>query len=128
MREGSVKPTITLMNGMIKERRNRVYMKVIMYGTEICPDCVKAKEILKARPDIELDYKDITKSTATLKEFLAYRDFDEMFKPIIQERKIGIPFFILEDNTKTFDIYEYLNLEKKEPKANSCSIDGKGNC
>lgn len=103
-------------------------MKVIMYGTEICPDCVEAKALLETRSDIELDYRNITQSTAILKEFLSYRDFDEVFKPIIQDGKIGIPFFILEDNTKTFDIYEFLNVEKKELKANSCSLDGKGNC
>ena len=103
-------------------------MKIIMYGTEICPDCVEAKADLELRSDIELDYRNITKSTATLKEFLSYRDHDEMFAPIIQDGKIGIPFFVLEDNSKTFDIYEFLNIEKTMQEASSCSIDGKGNC
>ncbi len=31
-------------------------MKIIMYGSEICPDCVHAKDILDKRTDIELDY------------------------------------------------------------------------
>lgn len=105
-------------------------MKIIMYGAEICPDCVEAKDQLKSYRDIELDYRNITKDTRTLKEFLSYRDHEKMFDSIIEDGKIGIPLFILEDGTKTFEIYNYLNIEKTnlEQIANSCSIDGKGNC
>lgn len=105
-------------------------MKIVMYGTEICPDCVEAKEQLKKRNDIELDYRNITKDTKTLKEFLSYRDHDKMFTTIKEDGKIGIPFFILEDGNKTFEIYDYLDMKKPDTgsTANTCSIDGKGQC
>lgn len=116
-------------------------MKVLMYGAEICPGCVKAKKQLSERPDIELDYKNITESTTLLKEFLAYRDKDAMFVPVIKEGRIGIPFFILSDGSKTFQVSDFLNVEIEENKEvstqleaeinveiNACSLDGKGKC
>ncbi|RFZ80972.1 glutaredoxin [Lacrimispora amygdalina] len=101
-------------------------MKIIMYGTEICPDCVAAKAQLGELTAVELDYRNITKNTATLKEFLSHRDHDEMFKPVKEEGRIGIPFFILEDGTQTFDIADFIDDVKAQPVQNACSIDGKG--
>ncbi len=103
-------------------------MKITMYGAPICPDCVEAKAILEQRVDIELDYRNITESTKTLKEFLAYRDHEALFEDILREGKIGIPFFILEDGTKTFDALDILNLEKAEQIQSACSVDAKGQC
>lgn len=103
-------------------------MKIIMYGASICPDCVEAKASLEKCVDIELDYKNITENTKILKEFLYYRDHEELFAEIIREGKIGIPFFILEDGTKTFEILDYVTVEKVEQVQNACSIDGKGPC
>lgn len=105
-------------------------MKIIMYGAEICPDCVKAKAQLEKASNIELDYRNITKNTMLLKEFLAYRDHEEIFGPIKEKGKIGIPFFILEDGTKTFEIENYIDIKvfDEESGVNTCSIDGKGNC
>ncbi|MBE5968593.1 MAG: glutaredoxin [Lachnospiraceae bacterium] len=105
-------------------------MKIVMYGTGICPDCVLAKKQLAKSKNIELDYRDITKTTATLREFLSYRDHEALFDPVKEEGKVGIPFFILEDGTKTFDIYDALGIKKQEldSTARACSIDGKGNC
>jgi len=105
-------------------------MKIVMYGTGICPDCVLAKKQLAKSKNIELDYRDITKTTATLREFLSYRDHEALFDPVKEEGKVGIPFFILEDGTKTFDIYDALGIKKQEQDstARACSIDGKGNC
>ncbi|BCN29107.1 glutaredoxin domain-containing protein [Anaeromicropila herbilytica] len=105
-------------------------MKLIMYGTEICPDCVKAKEALMNSKDIELDYRNITDNTATLKEFLSYRDHDELFTQVKEDGRIGIPFFILEDGTKTLEISDFILLDTIEDDntKNSCSIDGKGHC
>ncbi|WP_160686556.1 glutaredoxin [Clostridium sp. C2-6-12] len=103
-------------------------MKIKMYGAAICPSCVEAKAILEEHKDIELDYKNIIESTTMLKEFLSYRDNDEMFVNVIKEGRIGIPFFILEDGTKTLDIFDYLDIEKPKKVVNSCSIDGSGDC
>jgi len=105
-------------------------MKVIMYGSGICSDCVEAKAKLAAYSDIELDYRNITETTTTLKEFLSYRDHEPMFAPIIEVGKIGIPFFILEDGSKTFEISDFIDIDKVEinKSISSCSIDGKGQC
>lgn len=107
-------------------------MKITMYGAEICPDCVNAKKSLSALKHIELEYKNIIGDTATLKEFLAYRDNDTIFQEIKDSGRIGIPFFILENDEKTFDIGGFVDLptenEDLESYASSCSIDKKGQC
>lgn len=84
-------------------------MKVIMYGTKICTDCIEALELLDNHSDIDLDYRNITGETTTLKEFLAYRDHDNVFATVIEGGNIGIPFFILEDGTKTFNICDIID-------------------
>lgn len=101
-----------------------------MYGSEICSDCVIAKKQIKENSQIELDYRNITENISILKEFLAYRDHEEMFADIIKAGKVGIPLFILEDGTKTFDISNYIKIKKLdlEQHANFCSIDGNGQC
>lgn len=103
-------------------------MKVIMYGAQICPDCVEAKEQLKNIADVELDYRNITESTAILKEFLAYRDNEPIFEEIKEGGKIGIPFFVLEDGRKTFDLTDFTDLKRDNLTVTACSLDGKGNC
>ncbi|HWR22369.1 MAG TPA: glutaredoxin [Feifaniaceae bacterium] len=103
-------------------------MKIIMYGAEICPDCMEAKARLAASAGIELDYRDITKSTKTLKEFLSYRDHDGLFAPVVAGGGIGIPFFILEDGSRTFELNDFLGAEGPARAAESCSADGKGYC
>ncbi len=100
-------------------------MKVIMYGAEICPDCVQAKEVFGQNSHIELDYRNITESTTLLKEFLSYRDHDPIFAPVIEGGKIGIPFFLLEDGSKTFEITDILTMDASvNGNLNACSIDG----
>lgn len=101
-------------------------MKIIMYGAEICSDCVEAKTRLESVDMLELDYRDITESTKTLKEFLYFRDHDEMFASVIESGGIGIPFFILEGKSKTFEMNDFLDMEGMVRTGNACSIDGKG--
>ena len=103
-------------------------MKITMYGAEICSDCVVLKAALQKRNDIEVDYRNITESTKNMREFLAYRDQETLFDQIKKEGRIGIPFFILEDGTKTLDIEAFIQLEKVEKPVNAGSLDGKGNC
>lgn len=103
-------------------------MKITMYGAAICPECVHAKAILEKRANIELDYINITESTRTLRAFLSHRDRDELFAEVLQRGSIGIPFFIIEDGTKTFDVFDYLDVQRPELADNVCSIDGKGQC
>lgn len=103
-------------------------MKVIMYGAEICPDCVEAKAVLAAVPGIDLEYRNITENTRILKEFLYYRDQEALFAPVKEAGSIGIPLFVLEDGAKTFDIGDFTELEGPENNMTSCSLDGKGYC
>ena len=84
-------------------------MKVIMYGSRICSDCVWAEKKILERNDIELDYRVMTNDTKTLKEFLAYRDHEAVFEPVREGGTIGIPFFILEDGTKTLNIKDFID-------------------
>jgi len=112
-----------------------------MYGAPICQGCVKAKAAIEERADIELDYRNITESTGLLKEFLNYRDHDDLFEEMVEAGRIGIPFFILEDGTKTFDLETVLQTDQGKIKVvvpdevvneplvgNACSVDGTGKC
>lgn len=101
-------------------------MKITMYGTPICSECVAAKAKLEANRRVELIYKNITENTDTLKEFLVYRDSNVMFEEVKRAGKIGIPFFILEDGTKTFNAVELNHKIMSAQSVNACSIDGKG--
>ncbi len=78
-------------------------MKLIMYGTNACPDCVHAEEVLKDK-NISYIYLDWTDSTANLKRFLKLRDHEPLFDEVKKEGKIGIPCFQLEDGTLTLDL------------------------
>lgn len=78
--------------------------KIIMYGSRICSDCIRAEEELLKRNDIELEYRQITEDVGTMKEFLAYRDHDPVFEKVRQKGYIGIPLLIQEDGTKGFRI------------------------
>ena len=66
-------------------------MKV--YGTDICIDCRNLKHIMKMR-SFELDYRDITADTLTLREFLTIRDHSEAFHECKERGGIGIPCFV----------------------------------
>ena len=87
-------------------------MKVIMYGSRICADCVRAEEQLLERSDIELEYRVMTEDVKTLKEFLHYRDHEPVFEPARKNGYIGIPFFILEDGSKTLNKWDVLGKKK----------------
>ena len=124
-------------------------MKVTMYGADICINCREAKDIFAAHPEIQVEYKNITETTATLKEFLSYRDYEKLFEPIKKAGKIGIPFFVLEDGRKTFDVMDIVevsttlestiikkqeidkqdsDMEDISQSAKSCSINNRGQC
>ena len=76
-----------------------------VYGSNICIDCRNYKAIQKSR-GFEAEYLEITENTTLLKEFLEIRDTDPIFDPVREHHGIGIPLFVREDGTKTFDIDE----------------------
>ena len=76
-----------------------------VYGTDICIDCRNYKVIQENR-GFEAEYIDITENTTNLKEFLQIRDNEPIFGSVKERNGIGIPLFVNEDGTKTFDINE----------------------
>ena len=78
-----------------------------IYGSPLCPDCVKCKQELE-EAGVEFLYLDIGEKLLYLKQFLKIRDGNELFEPIRQRGQIGIPCIQREDATITFEWDEYL--------------------
>jgi len=78
-----------------------------IYGSPLCPDCVKCKKELE-EAGVEFLYLDIGEKLLYLKQFLKIRDGNELFEPIRQRGQIGIPCIQREDGTITFEWDEYL--------------------
>ena len=73
-----------------------------IYGSMLCKDCVQCCADLDSR-GVPYEYLDIADSLDVLKYFLAVRDREEMFVPVKEEGRIGIPLILLEDGSYTFD-------------------------
>ena len=82
-------------------------MKLIVYGTLNCPDTVAALAEYEKR-GFQVDFRDIDKSIATLKEFLTLRDTEIVFAPVRERHSVGVPCLIKEDGTITLDWEEVL--------------------
>lgn len=77
-----------------------------IYGSPLCPDCVKCKAELEAAGVEFLDL-DITSKLLFLKQFLKLRE-GEAFDTIREKGQIGIPCILREDGTVAFDWKEFL--------------------
>lgn len=82
-------------------------MMLRIYGSMLCPDCVKCREDLD-RAGVEYEYLDFSGSLKNLKEFLKLRDELELFAPVRAEGKIGIPCIVREDGSVTLDWEEFV--------------------
>ena len=82
-------------------------MMLKIYGSPLCPDCVKCKKELE-EAGVEFLYLDIGEKLLYLKQFLKIRDGNELFEPIRQRGQIGIPCILREDGTISFEWDEYL--------------------
>lgn len=87
-----------------------------------CPDCFSVKQQVQGDPRFELI--DIGTHVRYLKDFLRLRDTHPAFDDIKANGYIGIPCFLLEDGTVTFDATE-VGLSSN-PAPASCNIDGTG--
>lgn len=77
--------------------------KVILYGSSDCPGCVACKEAFDDA-GVKYGYVDILGGLAHLNKFLAVReDHRELFKDVIENRKVGIPTIVVNDT----DVYVY---------------------
>ena len=78
-----------------------------IYGSQLCPDCVKCKEELEAA-GVPFLYLNISENLLYLKKFLKHRDGNELFEAIRERGQIGIPCIEREDGTITFEWDEFL--------------------
>lgn len=81
--------------------------KLVMYGSEKCPDCRTALVELD-RKDIEYVFINITDSMSNLREFLDLRDNNDEFSQIKTNGSIGIPCYV-KNNRITFSLDEILD-------------------
>lgn len=83
-------------------------MKVTVIGSHLCPDTLYA--LCKLREiNAEIDFKNISASLSDLKAYLAVRETEKQYEAVRTGGGIGIPFFELEDGTKTLDLEAVLN-------------------
>ena len=82
-------------------------MKIIMFGTNACKDCVEAVKALDERQE-DYMYMEFSESTANLKRFLKMRDTEAIFDEVRKAGNIGVPCFKLSDGTLTLSLDEVL--------------------
>lgn len=82
-------------------------MKIIMFGTNACPDCIEAVKILEKKK-ADYMYLEFSESTANLKRFLKLRDTESVFDEVKEKGAIGVPCFKLSDGTLTLRLEEVL--------------------
>ena len=75
---------------------------MIIYGSKLCPDCVRCLEDLD-RAGVSYEYRDFAQDLRVLKEFLIIRDRDPQFDSIRETGKIGIPCIVEDDGTVRLD-------------------------
>lgn len=81
-------------------------MKLIMYGTDLCPECAAAHAVLR-EAGIEYEYRDFSTGILPLREFLTLRDdpkYAEIFDPVREKGGIGIPCFLHPDGSITLSV------------------------
>ncbi len=71
-----------------------------IYGSMLCPDCVKCREDLDNK-SIPYTFLDFSEKLSYLKEFLEIREREEVFDQIKKEGKIGIPCIVKQDGSVT---------------------------
>lgn len=78
-----------------------------IYGSMLCPDCVKCREDLD-RAGVAYEYLDFADSLKHLKEFLTIRDSNPLFTQVRKAGGIGIPCIVEEDGSVHLDWEQYL--------------------
>lgn len=78
-------------------------MKITVIGSHLCPDTLYALCKLREK-NADIDFKNLSASLPDLKAYLAVREGCELYQGVRQAGGIGIPFFELEDGTRTLDL------------------------
>lgn len=90
---------------------------IIMIGNHICKDCAAAEEVIK-REHLPIEFHDMGTELAYIKEFLKVREGNEaLFAGCRENGQIGIPVFLLEDQTVTLDPEAAFEEARKAKKA-----------
>ena len=90
-------------------------MKVVMYGTKACPDCVEAEEILKEK-GIQYLYMEFSDNIGYLKRFLTLRDTNPIFDEVKENHWVGVPCFQFQDGSLSLDIDEVVRKKLKSSR------------
>ena len=88
-------------------------MKVVMYGTKACPDCVEAEEILKEK-GIQYLYMEFSDNIGYLKRFLTLRDTNPIFDEAKENLWVGVSCFQFQDGSLSLDIDEVVKRAEEE--------------
>lgn len=83
-------------------------MKLIIYGTDTCIDCVNAMKALN-ETDISCLYLKFEDGIGNLKRFLKIRDTNKMFDIVKENGGVGVPLFVFEDGTMTLNLDDVLS-------------------
>ena len=80
-----------------------------MYYSLLCPDCTKAlAKMVNAGVKCE-EMVNVTNSMKELREFIYFREeHTENWEPLRPNRSIGVPCFVLDDGTISFDVEDVL--------------------
>ena len=82
--------------------------KIIVYGSENCPDCVVLTTLFD-KAGIHYGYVDILASLAHMKKFINLRDSNpDAFAEIREKLKVGIPTVVVDD-TEIYPEYKVEN-------------------
>lgn len=73
-----------------------------IYGSRLCPDCVRCIEDLTAA-GVEFEYHDFGEELRALKVFLSLRETEPVFDAVRAAGKIGIPCIVREDGSVTLE-------------------------
>ena len=89
-------------------------MKVVMYGTKACPDCVEAEEILKEKGIFKFCSSGWPVNIGYLKRFLTLRDTNPIFDEVKENHWVGVPCFQFQDGSLSLDIDEVVKRAEEE--------------
>ena len=89
-------------------KKEKYVMKVVVIGSHLCQDTLYALCKLREK-NAEVDFKDLSASLPDLKAYLEVRETDPQYEAVRAGGGIGIPYFALEDGTKTLDLEKVLN-------------------
>ena len=96
-------------------------MKMTIVGSHLCPNTLYS--IMKCKDaGIAFSFADLSASLADLKKFLALHEHDDVYSDLhaasgasdyVESGKIGLPCFVFDDGTKTFDLNKALAKAKQ---------------